>query len=114
MNKDEIKEILDELNTVRPEKLNKETKRLFDAIMKISDDKDKAESNLYEANNRISDLLDIVKQKDKIIDDMAEFILRDCNDLKLFCENKSETLCQTMYEHYNCIKCIKDYFEKKV
>lgn len=30
------------------------------------------ESDLYEANNRINDLLDIVKQKDKIIDLMAE------------------------------------------
>lgn len=31
-----------------------------------------AESDLYEANNRINDLLDMVKQKDKEIDKMAE------------------------------------------
>lgn len=30
------------------------------------------ESELYEANNRINDLLDIVKQKDKLINLMAE------------------------------------------
>ena len=33
------------------------------------------EADLYEANNRIADLLDIVKQKDKIIDEMAKEIL---------------------------------------
>ena len=32
------------------------------------------EADLYEANNRINDLLDIVKQKDKIIDLMASSI----------------------------------------
>lgn len=32
------------------------------------------EADLYEANNRINDLLDIEKQKDKIIDDMAEHL----------------------------------------
>ena len=31
-----------------------------------------AKSDLYEANNRINDLLDIVKQKDKLINLMAE------------------------------------------
>ena len=33
----EIQNILDELNTVRPEVLNTEAKRLFEAIMKIED-----------------------------------------------------------------------------
>ena len=32
------------------------------------------QSDLYEANNCISDLLDIAKQRDKIIDDMAEHL----------------------------------------
>ena len=32
------------------------------------------QSDLYEANHRISDLLDIAKQRDKIIDDMAEHL----------------------------------------
>ena len=33
------------------------------------------QSDLYEANNRIKDLLDIAKQRDKIIDEMAKEIL---------------------------------------
>ena len=36
--------------------------------------RDKAESDLYEANNRINDLLDIVKQKDVVINEMADYI----------------------------------------
>ena len=35
------------------------------------------QSDLYESNNRINDLLDIVKQKDKEIDLMAERIKED-------------------------------------
>ena len=69
MTDEEIKEILDELNTVRPEKLNKEAKRLFDAIMKIADDKDKAESDLYEANNRINELKEINKEIGEALDE---------------------------------------------
>lgn len=36
----EITEILNELKTVRPEKLTGEAKRLFEAIMKIADERD--------------------------------------------------------------------------
>ena len=74
MSNDEANKVLEELHEVRPEKLNDKAKRLFEAIMKIADERDKAESDLYEANNCISDLLDIVKQKDKIINEMADYI----------------------------------------
>lgn len=77
MSNEEANKVLEELYEVRPEKLNDKAKRLFEAIMKIADRKDEAESDLYEANNRINDLLDIVKQKDKEIDLMAERIKED-------------------------------------
>lgn len=35
-----------------------------------------AESDLYEANNRISDLLDLDTQKDKLIDEIILYIIR--------------------------------------
>lgn len=38
------------------------------------------ESELYEANNRINDLLDIVKQKDKMIQEMAEQLTTPIHD----------------------------------
>lgn len=68
MSDEEVEQVLKELDEVRPEKLNDKAKRLFEAIMTIADKKDKAEADLYEANNRINDLLDIVKQKDKEIE----------------------------------------------
>lgn len=75
MSNEECEKVLKELEEVRPEKLNDKTKRLFEAIMEIADRKDEAESDLYEANNRINDLLDIVKQKDELIDLMAQELI---------------------------------------
>jgi hypothetical protein len=75
MRQEEVERVLEELQGVRPEKLNGEAKRLFEAIMKIADERDSIKADLYEANNRINDLLDIVKQKDKIIDLMAQELI---------------------------------------
>ena len=72
MSNEEANQILKELYEVRPEKLNDKAKRLFEAMMKIADERDSVKADLYEANNRINDLLDIVKQKDKLINLMAE------------------------------------------
>lgn len=67
MTNEEAEKVLKELEEVRPEVLNDEAKRLFEAIMKIAGRKDEAEADLYEANHRINDLLDLVKQKDEAI-----------------------------------------------
>lgn len=97
MSNEEAEKVLKELEEVRPEKLNDKAKRLFEAIMKIADKKDEAEADLYEANNRINDLLDIVKQKDKIIELMADAIY------KMDCEN----------EYGNSKEAIIKYFEER-
>lgn len=70
MSNEEANQILKELYEVRPEKLNDKAKRLFEAMMKIADERDSVKADLYEANNRINDLLDIVKQKDKEIEEL--------------------------------------------
>lgn len=75
MSNEEANQILKELYEVRPEKLNDKTKRLFEAIMKIADERDSVKADLYEANNRINDLLDVVKQKDELIDLMAQELI---------------------------------------
>lgn len=67
MTNEEANKVLEEMNEVRPEKLNDKAKRLFEAMMKIADERDSVKADLYEANNRINDLLDLVKQKDKRI-----------------------------------------------
>ena len=70
MSNEEANQILKELYEVRPEKLNDKAKRLFEAIMTIADERDSVKADLYEANNRINDLLDIAKQKDKEIEEL--------------------------------------------
>lgn len=76
MSNEEANQILKELYEVRPEKLNDKAKRLFEAIMKIADERDSVKADLYEANNRINDLLDLDTQKDKLIDEIILYIIR--------------------------------------
>ena len=76
MSNEECEKVLKELDEVRPDKLNDKAKRLFEAIMTIADGRDKAEADLYEANNRINDLLDLDTQKDKLIDEIILYIIR--------------------------------------
>ena len=78
MNEQEIQEVLDELHKVRPEKLNDKGKRLFNAIMSITDERDlykqridKAieliEADYFEdgSGENIEKVLDILKGRDK-------------------------------------------------
>lgn len=53
MKEKEVQKILDEMQDVRPEKLNKEAKRLFEAIMKIADRRDKLEILVKNQQERI-------------------------------------------------------------
>ena len=100
MTEKEAQKVLDELNTVRIEVLNDEAKKLFEAIMKIADERDKLREEL--------DL------KDKIIDLMAKYIG----------EIDDETFCdEDKYERdiednvigcdEDCQECVKQYFENK-
>lgn len=56
MNEKEAQKVLDELQGVRPEMLNKKAKRLFEAIMKIADKKDELYKKVDE-QNKIIDLM---------------------------------------------------------
>ena len=73
---------------------------------------DKVEADLYEANNIINDLLDLVKQKDKIIDDMAENyswnVSTDVLDICAKCKCNTED-CHGDY----CKEALIKYFEER-
>lgn len=91
----EIQEVLDELNLVRPEVLNDKAKKLFDAIMKIADERDelkKIEEAHHELNGELRKELQL---KDRMIDEMIEVIA-------------TVTVPQE-----KCKQCIKEYFTKK-
>lgn len=96
MNKEEAQKVLDELYTVRPEMLNDKAKRLFEAIMQIADERDKA----Y-----------------KIIDKMAEQLEKN-NDLRGLDEDcfipEEYSNIDDCIKKISCKECIKEYFKKEV
>lgn len=76
MTNEQAQKVLDELQWVRPEKLNGEAKRLFEAIMKIADERDKIKQEYDRDTHILQNQLDLANakkiEKDKIIDLMAE------------------------------------------
>ena len=124
MTQEQAQQVLDELDGVRPEMLTGEAKRLFEAIMKIADERDGLKKELKKKDKQIekyqnmlvtNDMLHIKEsqEKDKIIDLMAEeiskSIINTCPfedyDYDLDCENK----CNDDYK-----ECWKQYFANKV
>lgn len=127
----EVQKVLDELEQVRPEKLTGEAKRLFEAIMKIADERDEFE---YKYNRAIEDLVKLEKErqadkekikelesdkeiKDKMIDDMVNWIYelfkaRPGTVSKAFnYEVCISDDCDNINREVNCDYCIKQYFE---
>lgn len=115
MTGEKVQKVLEELQGVRPEMLNGEAKRLFEAIMKIADERDEYKNEVIEKDNRIKQLENMnefqsknikeavdytfelnkeIELKDKIIDLMAEKIFAE----GIIWDNKEE---------------IKKYFENK-
>lgn len=75
----EVQKVLEELKGVRPEKLTGEAKRLFEAIMKIADERD--------------ELLKERQLKNKVIELMAEHLTTPVHDkeyVKQYFENKAK------------------------
>ena len=99
MTEEQAQKVLDEWQGVRPECLEGEAKKLFEAIMKIADERD----NLKEE----------VDQKEKIIDLMANHIATNDSNL---CQYLDMTTKCKYYAGENgkiCDECIKQYFENK-
>lgn len=65
-------------------------------------------ADLYECNNIISDYIDTVKEKDKIIDLMAKYIA-DEDTTEMFCIFDEEKIC----DDEECKECVLQYFQKK-
>lgn len=122
MTEEEAQQVLDELNTVRIEVLNDEAKRLFEAIMKIADNRDELQKIVERKDLEISslkqvhdydtkmiddvkgkavELYDRIEEKDKIIDLMSEKI---AFSYKVNCIEDIKTYKEQ----------IKQYFENKV
>ena len=59
LSNEEIEKLIEDMTKVRPEMLNEESKRLFEAIMKIADIKDK----LFEENKKLRKELEECQKK---------------------------------------------------
>lgn len=121
MTNEQAQQVLDELQGVKPEKLNGEAKRLFEAIMNIADERDELKKELKKKDKQIeryqnmlvtNDMLHVKEsqEKNKIIDLMVKVII-DSSICDYFIKQKCE--------HYSgengktCDKCIMQYFENK-
>lgn len=96
MTKEQAQKVLDELQGVRPEMLNGEAKKLFEAIMKIADERD----NLY---------LEI-QEKERLINTLVDYIVKEDID-ELVCKHIK---CVDNEEEKDCRECVKKFFESKI
>ena len=108
MTGEEAQKVLDELNTVRIEVLNDKAKRVFEAIMKIAEERDKIKQEYDKDTHILQNQLDLANakniEKDKIIDLMAEQLA----GLAIFDIEKDEPLILGDKEE------VKQYFKEKV
>ena len=77
MNKEEAQKVLEELYEVRPELLNDKAKRLFEAIMKIANERDKA----YQIIDKMAEQLTTpIHSKEWIIEFYKKEVEKDVKD----------------------------------
>ena len=69
MTKEQAQQVLDEMQGLRPEQLNGEAKRLFEAIMKIADERDEIKKEYDRDTHILQNQLDLANaenvKKDK-------------------------------------------------
>ena len=117
MTEEQAQKVLDEWQGVRPDCLEGEAKKLFEAIMKIADERDKIEQEYDRDTHILQNQLDLANAKnierDKIIDLMANHIATNDSNL---CQYLDMTTKCKYYAGENgkiCDECIKQYFENK-
>lgn len=81
MNNEEANQVLQELNEVRPEMLNDKAKRLFEAIMLIADERDKANERVDKLINEVTIKDSKLELKDQVIWFMANRLTTEYHDI---------------------------------
>lgn len=99
MTKEQAQQVLDEMQRVRPEMLDGEAKRLFEAIMQIADERDKLNQK--------------IKEKDKQINLMANCIATNDSNLCQYLDMTTKCKYYAGENGKTCDDCIKQYFENK-
>ena len=83
MTNEEAQKVLDEFQGVRPEVLNGEAKRLFEAIMKIADERDELKNKVREKDNRIKQLENMNKFQSKDIKEAVDYTFELNKEIEL-------------------------------
>lgn len=96
MTKEQAQQVLDEFQKARPEELKGEAKRLFEAIMKITNERDELEVR--------------VKEQEKLINKLTIFISNEDIDEEV-CKHIK---CVDNEEEMNCAECVKNFFINKI
>ena len=73
MSEEELIKALKEMDKKRVEELDKNTKKVFDTVMKIADDKDKYKSLYENEKEHIDTLKRIIKKIEEYIEKNTEF-----------------------------------------
>ncbi len=104
MTKEQVQQVLDELNEIKPEKLEGNLKRLFEAIMSIADERDELRQKVKEINKGINSLMQSrkkwkyryykMKNKNKDLQKSVEQIYDDYQDIGKMAFNYSDKLEQ--------------------
>lgn len=89
MSNEEANKVLEEMHEVRPEKLNDKAKRLFEATMKIADERDK----YYIMSNLMADYIGQEDTTEKFCNSRYKDILEGCDE--------------------DCGLCVRKYFEER-
>ena len=104
MTKEQVQQVLDELNEIKPEKLEGNSKRLFEAIMSIADERDELRQKVKEINKGINSLMQSrkkwkyryykMKNKNKDLQKSVQQIYDDYQDIGKMAFNYSDKLEQ--------------------
>ncbi|MBO5348973.1 MAG: hypothetical protein J6A89_04040 [Clostridia bacterium] len=117
MSKEAFEEIIDNIEIISNLTLYAR-KNIKYYLNKLQEENKQLKANLYEANSIISDYIDTVKEKNKIIDKMAGHITNGTivKTYKEICKNMAEEIncVHTPINEVNCVNCVKQYFKRKI
>ncbi len=83
MTQEQAQQVLDELDGVRPEMLTGEAKRLFEAIMKIANERDEYKNEVIEKDNKIKRLENMNKFQSKDIKEAVDYTFELNKEIEL-------------------------------
>ncbi len=113
MTEKEAQQVLDELNEIKPEQLEGNAKRLFEAIMLIADERDEYKNEVIEKDNKIKRLENMNKFQSKDIKEAVDYTFELNKEIELkdkIIDLMSEQLTTPIHDK----NWVKEYYEKKV